>query len=164
MSKYLWLYICFPLSVAQETQRGLMHLQQQSSLISRKSYLALAIYIVVLTSCFCSFFHGLKELSLEAYVYGSIDYCDQWVGRCWLLTNEYGNTMIMSTLWELAYDIFVLWFQLKNSGLWLPYQCPSSSADFARELFKGSNGSASLVDCTWKKYLVGGADFSWLMS
>ena len=34
----------------------------------------------------------------------------------------------------------------------LPYQCPSSSADCARELFKGSNGSASLVDCTPKKF------------
>jgi len=33
----------------------------------------------------------------------------------------------------------------------MPYQRPSSSADCARELFKGSNGSASLVDCTRKK-------------
>jgi len=41
---------------------------------------------------------------------------------------------------------------LKNSSFWLPYQRPSSSADCARELFKGSNGSASLVDCTWKKF------------
>ena len=29
--------------------------------------------------------------------------------------------------------------------------CPSSSADCARELFKGSNGSANLVDCIRKK-------------
>jgi len=36
----------------------------------------------------------------------------------------------------------------------LPYQRPSSSAHCARELFSGSNGSASLVDCTWKKFFV----------
>jgi len=29
--------------------------------------------------------------------------------------------------------------------------CPSSSADCARELFKGSNGSDSFLDCTRKK-------------
>jgi len=42
-------------------------------------------------------------------------------------------------------------FGLKNSSFRLPYQCPSSSADCARELFKGSNGSAILVDCTRNK-------------
>jgi len=42
-------------------------------------------------------------------------------------------------------------FSLKNSSFRLPYQRPSSSANCARELFKGSNGSASLVDCTRKK-------------
>jgi len=47
-------------------------------------------------------------------------------------------------------------FGLKNSSFQLPYQCPSSSADCARELFKGSNGSASLVDYTRKKFLVAG--------
>jgi len=49
-------------------------------------------------------------------------------------------------------------FSLKNSSFWLPYQHLSSSADCAREQFKGSNGSASLVDCTRKKFLVEGAD------
>ena len=43
-------------------------------------------------------------------------------------------------------------FGLKNSSFRLPYQCPSSSSDCARELFKGSNGSASLVDSTRKKF------------
>jgi len=43
-------------------------------------------------------------------------------------------------------------FGLKNSSFQLPYQQPNSSADCARELFKGSNGSASLVDCTRKKF------------
>jgi len=51
-------------------------------------------------------------------------------------------------------------FGLKNSSFWLPYQRPSSSADCARELFMGSNGSASLVDCTRKKiFWLGGTDF-----
>jgi len=51
-------------------------------------------------------------------------------------------------------------FGLKNSNFRLPYQRPSSSADCATELFKGSNGLASLVDCTRKKNLgVGGCGF-----
>ena len=41
-------------------------------------------------------------------------------------------------------------FRIKNSSFRLPHQCPSSSADCTRELFKGSNRSTSLVDCTWK--------------
>jgi len=56
------------------------------------------------------------------------------------------------TLWELAYDIFVPRFWPKNSSFRLPYQRPSSFADCARELFKDSNESASLVDCTWKNF------------
>jgi len=56
-------------------------------------------------------------------------------------------------------------FGLKNSSFRLPYQRHSSSADCARELFKGSNGSANLVDCTRKKtFWLGGADFLWLTS
>jgi len=43
-------------------------------------------------------------------------------------------------------------FGLKNSSFRLPYEFPSSSADFVRELFKGSSGSASLIDCTRKKF------------
>jgi len=35
-------------------------------------------------------------------------------------------------------------FSQKNSSFGVPYQHPSSSADCARELFNGSNGSASL--------------------
>ena len=37
----------------------------------------------------------------------------------------------------------------------LPYQRPSSSANCTRELFKGSNGSANLVDCSRKKQFFG---------
>jgi len=51
-------------------------------------------------------------------------------------------------------------FRKKNSSFRLPYQRPSSSADCARELFNGSNGSASLVECTRKKkFLPGGCGF-----
>ena len=51
-------------------------------------------------------------------------------------------------------------FSLKNCNFQLPYQRLSSSADCARELFKSSNRSASLVDCTLKKFfLVGGCRF-----
>jgi len=51
-------------------------------------------------------------------------------------------------------------FGLKNSSFRLLYQRPSSSANCARELFKGSNRSASLVDCTWKKiFWFGVVDF-----
>jgi len=57
---------------------------------------------------------------------------------------------VLLTLWEPAYNVFVLRFWPKSSFR-LPYQRPSSSTDWIRELFNGSNGSASLVDCTRKK-------------
>jgi len=41
-------------------------------------------------------------------------------------------------------------FGLKNSSFRLLYQRHSSSADYARELFKGSNRSASLLVRTRK--------------
>jgi len=47
-------------------------------------------------------------------------------------------------------------FRKKNSSFRLPYQRLSSSADCARELFNGSNGSVSLVDCTRKKFFAWG--------
>jgi len=45
------------------------------------------------------------------------------------------NTLVSGWFW---------WFSQKNSSFRLPYQRPSSSADCTRELFNGSNGSASL--------------------
>ena len=45
----------------------------------------------------------------------------------------------MLKLQELAYDIFVHRFRPKTSSFQLPYQRHSSSADGARELFKGLN-------------------------
>jgi len=47
-------------------------------------------------------------------------------------------------------------FCKNNSSFRLLYQRPNSSADCARELFNGSNGSASLVDCTRKKIFAWG--------
>jgi len=59
-----------------------------------------------------------------------------------------------------GYDIFVPRFRPKNSSFRLPYQRHSSSADCTRELFNGSNVSASLLDCTRKKeFCLGGAGF-----
>jgi len=59
---------------------------------------------------------------------------------------EYQYTLASGWFWR---------FSQKNSSFWLPYQRPSFSADCARELFNGSNGSANLVDCTRKK------NFAW---
>jgi len=63
---------------------------------------------------------------------------------------------------EIAYFLLTLWrlggfvdFCKKNSSFQLPCQRPSSSADCAKELFNGSNGSASRVDCTRKKFCLG---------
>jgi len=51
-------------------------------------------------------------------------------------------------------------FCKKNSSFRLPYQRPGSSAHFSRELFSGSNGSASLVNCIRKKiFCLGGVVF-----
>jgi len=61
--------------------------------------------------------------------------------------------------------MFVLRFRPKTSSCQLPYQRPSSSADCARKLFQGSNGSDSLPDCTRKKiFWLGVADFLWVTS
>jgi len=59
-----------------------------------------------------------------------------------------------------VYDIYSYFdFGITNSSFRLPYQRPSSSADCTRELFKGSNGSASLVDFTYKKLFGWGCGF-----
>jgi len=63
------------------------------------------------------------------------------------------------TLSELEYNLFVLWNRPKTSSCRLPYQRPSSSADCARELFKPSKDSASLLVCTRKNFLDGGCGF-----
>jgi len=42
----------------------------------------------------------------------------------------------MKPRWLPGYDTFVLWNRPKTSSFRLPYQLHSSSADWARELFK----------------------------
>jgi len=56
------------------------------------------------------------------------------------------------TLSELGYDTLELWNWPKTSSCQLSYQRQSSSADCARELFKGSNGLGSLLVCTRQKF------------
>jgi len=81
--------------------------------------------------------------------------------------------ILVTRLNQHSWDLFInslasgwfLRFSQKNSSFRLPYQRPSSSADCTRELFNGSNGSASLVDCTRKKiFWLGGADCLWVTS
>jgi len=74
-----------------------------------------------------------------------------------LVSSLYKSMNLTSaTLWHLAGfgD-----FRKKNSSFWLPYQRPSSADNCTRELFNGSNGSASLVDCTRKKFFAWGWGF-----
>jgi len=68
------------------------------------------------------------------------------------------------TLWEPGYDIFVVWNRPKTSSCQLPYQCLSSPANCARELFKGSNGLDSLLVSTRKICWFGVVDFLWVTS
>jgi len=69
------------------------------------------------------------------------------------------------TLWELVYEYIVPRFRPKTSSFWLPYQRHSSSAKCTGELFKDSNGSASLLVCTRKKiFWLGVMDFLWVTS
>jgi len=63
------------------------------------------------------------------------------------------------TLWEPVYEYIVPGFRPKTGCFRLPYQCHSSSADCARELFKGSNGSASLLVWTRKNVFGWGVRF-----
>jgi len=55
--------------------------------------------------------------------------------------------------------MFVPRFRPQNGSFRLPYQCHSSSADCGRELLKGSNGSASVLVCTRKNFLLGDCRF-----
>jgi len=64
---------------------------------------------------------------------------------CW-------KNMQCLTLWELLDEYVVPGIQPKTSSFQLLYQRHSSSADCARELFKGSNGSDSLLVCNGKNF------------
>jgi len=59
----------------------------------------------------------------------------------------------------MAYEYIIPGFQPKTSSFRLPHQHHSSSADCARELFKGSNRSDSLLVSTEKNVLVWGSRF-----
>ena len=72
----------------------------------------------------------------------------------WLRYRPFPTISLPRNNYTLRTGLRYIDFGLKNSSFRLPYQCPSSSADCARELFKGSNGSASLVDCTRKTVFV----------
>ena len=63
------------------------------------------------------------------------------------------------TPWEPIYEYIIPGFRPKTSSFRLPYQHHSSSADCARELFKPSKDSASLLVCTRKNFLVGDCRF-----
>jgi len=85
---------------------------------------------------------------------------------CW----KNGMVYFPSTLWEPVYEYIIPGFQpksssFKSSSFQLPYRRHSSSTDCARDLFKGSNRSASLLVSTWKIFFwLGVADFLWVMS
>ena len=67
------------------------------------------------------------------------------------------SVIFAEAFWPLTLASGWFWrFSQKKSSFWLPYQRPSSSADCTRELFNDSNGSASLVDCTRKKFFAWG--------
>ena len=68
--------------------------------------------------------------------------CNAWARNNFQFTFQQFNTLALGGFGD---------FRIKNNSFRLPYQRPSSSADCARELFNGSNGLASLVDCTRKK-------------
>jgi len=99
----------------------------------------------------------------------SFPYCSQsWQGFQWLqlakkiclLHTEADVFRAISVLVGCLPTVFSYFdFGLKNSSFRLPYQRPSSSADCAGDLFNGSNGSASLVDCIRKTiFWLGGGD------
>jgi len=88
-------------------------------------------------------------LKLSVTLFISLYFWMNWLNFFWSLT-----------LWELAYNIFVLRFRPKKQQFSVAYQRSSSSADCTRELFNGSSGLTSLIDCTQKKnFLVGRCGF-----
>ena len=77
--------------------------------------------------------HGFWLFSSEVF---QIKLLQGAIPNYWLIQQSWGHVGIKDqcelTLWEPAYDIFVLRFRPKNSSFRLPYQRPSSSADCAR--------------------------------
>jgi len=70
---------------------------------------------------------------------------------CWFQQTKFFWNCL--TLWEAIYEYIVPGFQPKTSSFRLPYQHHISSSTYcARELFKPSKHSASLLLCTQKKF------------
>ena len=100
---------------------------------------------------FCFYWKNVTGCLLDLYLSGlkQVSDCLNLAMNCYRANmNCYRETVVCLdakglSLWEPEYDIFVLRIRIrpKTSSLQLPYQRPSSSADRARELFKGSNGS-----------------------
>ena len=79
--------------------------------------------------------------------------------QTWISGENMSKCLVFNTL-RAGIRYIRTWISAWKQHFLLPYSPPSSSADCARELFKGSNGSASLVNCTRKKYfLVAGCGF-----
>ena len=106
--------------------------------------------------------HAQKESGFTT----SIHLATPWPGTNWFEALELTTIALNCSRTVFGFPFhFIPWtpwrlggfgdFRKKNSSFRLPYQRPSSSADCARELFNGSNGSASLVDCTRKNFLPG---------
>jgi len=72
------------------------------------------------------------------------------ISSCLYIRSLDGQALL--TPWWPVYDIFVPGNWPKTSSFRLPYQHHSSSADCARELFKPSKDSASLLVRTRKTF------------
>jgi len=106
----------------------------------------------------CKFTTNREKPTIHQYVSETkiLQECIVWI----LLKKETWKSLVQDNTLRASKTIYSYFnFGLKNSSFQVPYQCPSSSADRARDLFKDSNGLASLVDCTWKKFFVEGCRF-----
>jgi len=81
-----------------------------------------------------------------------------------ILSIHQSNFTIQWHFQSRSMNISYLNFGLKPAVFRLPYQHHSSSVDCAKELFNGSNGSASLLACTRKNFWLGVVDFLWVTS
>jgi len=95
-------------------------------------------------------------------IFSAMRSCWDWVPL--QRTHNESTFLICLTLWEPAYEYIVPGFQPKTSSFQMLYQRHSFSTNYARELFKGSNKSASLLVCTRKNFLVGCCGFLWVTS
>ena len=101
----------------------------------------------------CEFPTWLTDVNYYMSVVKLLSTFLKWLLKIQLLMHSLNiRALRLSTLWEPGCNIFVLWNQPKTNSCQLPYQRHSSSADCARELFKGSNGLASHLVRTQKTF------------